>query len=363
MTVPRHGSDGSLDRQDCIVHRPLGASSISSATATTPGEILRTGRRARSPRRIWRTRLRLNPVMRTICLISRLSPAMRRTVELVCWRRRNPSCRSLSAPCQQAGVDGPGIKCLSDVGHRTTHRGQKGLPAIVEQMPPVRDLHCIRKSPGNGAGVTAIAVAGHDLYPGVAVQPGFDRGRFAAGKNVDDPPPFQIADQGSIPPTASPGPIIDPDHAQLFRGAARSSTHAPKKRIRLWRDNLGESHRVCSRYRSGAHSVHPVAMSVTVSVCTKLPFATGPQCATRSASTKPGGGSSQSENVRTGMLLRTDDGAAARRRLLPFACSRTWRSDRSIVDALMASTAARICGPSSHGVRVSYGIDSSGFVH
>ena len=70
---------------------------------------------------------------------------------------------------QQAGIDGPGTECLSDVGHRTTHRSQKGLPAIVEQMPPVRDLHCIRKSPGNGAAVTAIAVAGHDLYTGVAV--------------------------------------------------------------------------------------------------------------------------------------------------------------------------------------------------
>ena len=108
---------------------------------------------------------------------------------------------------QQAGVDGPGTECLSDVGHRTTHRGQEGHPAIVEQMPPVRDLHCIRKSPGNGAGVTAIAVAGHDFYPGVAVQSGFDRGRFAVGKNVDDPPPFQIADQGSIPPTASQNPL------------------------------------------------------------------------------------------------------------------------------------------------------------
>ena len=77
--------------------------------------------------------------------------------------------------------------------------------------------------------------------------------------------------------------------------------------------------RVCSRYRSGAHSVHPVAMSVTVSVCTKLPFATGPQCATRSASTNPGGGSSQSENVRTGMLL-ADRRWRSRPTALPAAC-------------------------------------------
>ena len=65
-----------------------------------------------------------------------------------------------------------------------------------------------------------------------------------------------------------------------------------------------------------AHSVQPVATSVTTSVCTKLPFGTGPLCATRSASAKPGGGSSQSENARTGMLARTGDGAL-RRRFLP----------------------------------------------
>ena len=87
-------------------------------------------------------------------------------------------------------------------------------------MPPVRDLHCIRKSPGNGAAVAGIAVAGHNLDPRVTGQPGLDRGRLAVWKKVDDPPPFQIADQGSISPAPSPGPIIDPDHAQLFRGAA-----------------------------------------------------------------------------------------------------------------------------------------------
>ncbi len=79
------------------------------------------------------------------------------------------------------------------------------------------------------------------------------------------------------------------------------------------------------RYGSGAHSVQPVAMSVRTSVCTKLPLVTGPLCATRSASTNPGGGSSQSENVRTGILRRTDEGAAVRRRRLPPACSRTLR--------------------------------------
>src|SRR4051794_4070241 len=54
--------------------------------------------------------------------------------------------------------------------------------------------------------------------------------------------------------------------------------------------------------------VHPVAMSVNTSICTKLPLAEGPLCATRSASTKPGVGSCQSAKVRTGTLRRTARG-------------------------------------------------------
>jgi hypothetical protein len=46
------------------------------------------------------------------------------------------------------------------------------------------------------------------------------------------------------------------------------------------------------------------------------------------------------------MLRRTDDGGAVRRRRLPPACSRILRSDLSMVAALMASSAARISGPS-----------------
>jgi hypothetical protein len=56
------------------------------------------------------------------------------------------------------------------------------------------------------------------------------------------------------------------------------------------------------RTSSGAHSVQPVAISVKTRVCVKAPFAGGPECATRSASTKPGAGLFQSENVRMGTL-------------------------------------------------------------
>src|SRR3954468_15370543 len=80
--------------------------------------------------------------------------------------------------------------------------------------------------------------------------------------------------------------------------------------------------RPCSRTSNGPHSVHPVAMSVKTSVCTKLPLAEGPLCATRSASTKPGGGSCQSAKVRTGTLRRTAEDGAVRRRVPPPARAR-----------------------------------------
>src|SRR3954463_11773503 len=83
--------------------------------------------------------------------------------------------------------------------------------------------------------------------------------------------------------------------------------------------------RPCSRTSNGPHSVHPVAMPVKTSVCTKLPLAEGPLCATRSASTKPGGGSCQSAKVRTGTLRRTAEDGAVRRRVPPPACARTGR--------------------------------------
>ena len=103
---------------------------------------------------------------------------------------------------------------------------------------------------------------------------------------------------------------------------------------------------VCSRTNNGAHSVQPVAMSVNVSVCMKLPSAVGPLCATRSASMNPGAGSSQPSNVQIGTLRRTPTEDAERRRVPPVACSLTLHSARSIVAALIASRPARNSGAS-----------------
>ena len=96
---------------------------------------------------------------------------------------------------------------------------------------------------------------------------------------------------------------------------------------------------VCSRTSSGAHSVQPVAISVKTKVCVKAPFANGPECATRSASTKPGAGLFQSENVRTGTLRLIT--VEPLRRRCPVALALTPLRIRSIVAALMAKSCCR----------------------
>jgi hypothetical protein len=70
---------------------------------------------------------------------------------------------------------------------------------------------------------------------------------------------------------------------------------------------------------------------------------TGPECATRSASTKPGGGSRQSEKVRTGIDRRIVDTDPGRRRRL-LQRSRCGCRARSIVAALIFSSAERTSG-------------------
>ena len=74
----------------------------------------------------------------------------------------------------------------------------------------------------------------------------------------------------------------------------------------------------------------------------KLPAVLGPECATKSTSTKPGGGSPQSAKVRTGTERRTAELNPARRRLPCAAAIRISDSSRSIVAGLAESTAARV---------------------
>ena len=65
----------------------------------------------------------------------------------------------------------------------------------------------------------------------MARQPGLDRGGLAIGEQVDDPAPFEIADDAAVTLTALPCPIIDADDAQRRGIASSLPAHDPQQGI------------------------------------------------------------------------------------------------------------------------------------
>ena len=151
--------------------------------------------------------------------------------------------------------------------------------------------------------------------------------------------PINTSLRNSLPLSVS---ILRNENGSASRSRSTASTTAP-----------------ASRTSSGTHSVQALAISVSTSVHTKLPAIDDPQCATRSASTKPGAGSCQSPNVRTGTLPRTRSPPERRRRRGPAVTALAGARRRSIVAALTSISCSRTRGSrvrwpcrSSAGTRV-----------
>lgn len=77
--------------------------------------------------------------------------------------------------------------------------------------------------------------------------------RGATGQQVDDAPPFQVADDGAVGLTAPPRPIIDADHARWWRGNDGTSTDQAQNRV------AADRHRQSSRQTSTELAAEPHA--------------------------------------------------------------------------------------------------------
>ena len=102
-----------------------------------------------------------------------------------------------------------------------------------------------------------------------------------------------------------------------------------------------------------AHFVQPVAISVTVSVCTKLPLSVGPLCATKSPSSKPAGGSFQPSKNSSHHNAPPDRCRGWRSPMLPLSrCPPTTAGhDRLSLRSSKANRCARRCpAANGHGV-------------
>ena len=101
-------------------------------------------------------------------------------------------------------------------------------------------------------------------------------------------------------------------------------------------------------FRTVTHSFQPLAMSVSVRVWTNSPSVLlPPQCSTMSISQNPGGGSSQSAKLRTGMLRRIAEPTPLRRLRCPSMCARAVAKTRSMVAALTSKPLVLMTGSRS----------------
>ena len=91
--------------------------------------------------------------------------------------------------------------------------GVDGVAEVAKQMPPVRHLHGIWRTLPGTIRIGAGPVAGHDLDAGVPLEPSRQGLGLAVRQQVEHAVPLEVDEHGPVAMAASPGPIIDPEHA------------------------------------------------------------------------------------------------------------------------------------------------------
>lgn len=110
------------------------------------------------------------------------------------------------------------------IPERARHRADHGVLAadrlllrlaeVAQQMPAIQDVHRLGRPQPDGLAVDLGPVAGDDLSPRMAPQPSGDRFGLAIGQEIGDHPAFQIDDHRAVAVPATPGPLVDSDHAR-----------------------------------------------------------------------------------------------------------------------------------------------------
>jgi hypothetical protein len=99
--------------------------------------------------------------------------------------------------------------------------GFQDLTEVVDERKPVDDLHGLRCAPANAIGVEVAAIATDDGDRRMLAQPGRHAGSGAVRQQVHDAMHHEINQDGAIPMAPPPGPLVDADDLQGWRGRDR----------------------------------------------------------------------------------------------------------------------------------------------
>jgi len=140
------------------------------------------------------------------------------------------SARHLRLGCGLPQARGGRGILLGAVGHAPDlglvsfdHAAQR-LECVDEQVPAIRDLRRRRRSRTRSLGIGPRAVTADDSHARMGSEPIPHRCRRAAGQQVDDAPPLQVAHDGAVGPAASLRPIVDAHHPRRRRRYGPATT-------------------------------------------------------------------------------------------------------------------------------------------
>jgi hypothetical protein len=122
---------------------------------------------------------------------------------------------------------------VPNIGMVTTHSGLNGLTKVAQQMPPVGDLDSSRCTLSDPVRLGPGPIAGDNLNPGMLTQPLSEAVGLAIRQQVDHRMAFQIDQNGAIPATPAPRPVINRQDTRNGRpvSLAVGSAHQPQQRI------------------------------------------------------------------------------------------------------------------------------------
>lgn len=133
------------------------------------------------------------------------------------------------------------------------------LPQILQQMPSIESLPCARSSVGDRLSISGPAIAADEFDTRMVVEPLPYGVRSTIGKEINDATSLEVHDDGSVPLTLEPGPVVDPNDSRLC-GFAVELLDTPKKRV--WaRRHCEQSAEPGSRFTTESESEGTVGLA------------------------------------------------------------------------------------------------------
>jgi hypothetical protein len=117
------------------------------------------------------------------------------------------------------------------MAHRFADGIEEGPTGVLHQMPPICDLYRVWQGLGRGFAISATTVTGDDFDRGMSSQPGLGRRRLTIRQQGDDPAPFQVADDASVPVIAPPRPIVNANDLERVGWRAAAASHDAQERV------------------------------------------------------------------------------------------------------------------------------------